>query len=379
MQTIEPNFFAKLGVRIGELREEGKDVIRLDMGSPDMPPAEFIVEAMQSSAEQHSHHGYTPHGGTRDYREAIAAYYRRRFSVELDPDTEVVGLIGSKEGLFHISMAFLETGDVTLVPDPAYPTYATAALFAGAEVVHMPLLSKNAFLPDLESIPRHALGPAKLLWVNYPNNPTGACATLEFFAELVAFASEHSLLVCHDAPYVDITYDGYHAPSLLQIPGAKKVAVEFNSLSKTYNMAGWRLGMACGNKYALSTLNSLKTNIDSSHFRAAQDGGIAALKGDQEWIVGRNAIYEQRRDIILAGLSKSGIEADTPQAAIYVWARTPHGNRAEEFAIAMLEEIGVSVTPGSLYGSFGAGYFRISLGTSTARVREAMERISAWV
>ena len=379
MQTITPYFFAELGAKIQEMRALGKDIIRLDMGSPDMPPASFIIEALRSSAALDSIHGYAPCGGTKDYREAIAAYYGRRFGVVLDPATEVVGLIGSKEGLFHLSMAFLEAGDVTLVPDPAYPTYATAGRFAGAEITTMPLLADNDFLPDLEAIPRETLRRTKLLWVNYPNNPTGACAPLAFFESLVRLAREHRLLICHDMPYAEITYDGYQAPSLLEIPGAKEVVIEFNSLSKTYNMAGWRLGMACGNAEAVSILNTLKTNIDSGQFRAMQDAGITAIAGNQSWLENRNSVYQERRDIVLAMLSEIGLTAFKPLAAIYVWARVPPGGTSSRFANAMLEEIGVSVTPGSLYGAHGEGYFRISLGTPTSLVRTAMDRIAAWI
>jgi len=379
MGTIKPYFFAKLGVRIAEMRAQGTDVIRLDMGSPDMPPAQFIVQKLQHAADQPDRHGYSPLGGSPGFREAVAKYYSQQFAVTLNPQSEIIGLIGSKEGLFHLSMAFLDPGDVALVPDPGYAVYASAARFAGAEVMTMPLLEQNNFLPDLSTIPETVRQRAKLLWLNYPNNPTGAVASDAFFTELIDFAQAHQILVCHDAPYLHVTYDGYRAPSLLQVPGAREVTVEFNSLSKTYNMAGWRLGMACGHAPAIAALHSLKSNLDSSNFMVVQDAGIAALTGDQSWFAERNTVYQERRDIVLNGLSQAGMTAFTPQAAMYVWARIPQGRQSGEFAGALLEEAGVSVTPGSFFGECGEGYFRISLSTPTPSVKEAMKRISTWL
>ena len=379
MGTIKPYFFAKLGVRITKMRTQGTDVIRLDMGSPDMPPAPFIVQELQRAADQPDRHGYSQLGGSPGFREAVATYYTRHFGVTLNPQSEVVGLIGSKEGLFHLSMAFLDPDDVALVPDPGYAVYASAARFAGAEVVTVPLLEQNNFLPNLSAIPANARQRAKLLWVNYPNNPTGAVASDAFFAELIDFAQANQILVCHDAPYLHVTFDGYQAPSLLQMPGAREVTVEFNSLSKTYNMAGWRLGMACGHAPAVAALHSLKSNVDSSQFPVVQDAGIKALTGDQNWFAERNAVYQERRDIVLNGLSQAGLIAYKPQAAMYVWARIPQGRQSGEFTSTLLEETGVSVTPGSFFGESGEGYLRISLSTMTPRVEEGMKRISAWV
>jgi LL-diaminopimelate aminotransferase len=268
---------------------------------------------------------------------------------------------------------------VVLVPDPGYAVYANAASFAGANVVTMPLLEQNNFLPDLSAIPANIRQQAKLLWVNYPNNPTGAVASEAFFNELIEFAHTHQIMVCHDAPYLHVTYDGYCAPSLLPVPGAQEVTVEFNSLSKTYNMAGWRLGMACGHTKAIAALHSLKSNLDSSQFLVVQDAGIAALTGDQSWLDERNAIYQVRRDIVLDGLSQASLIAHKPQAAMYVWSRIPEGRQSGEFTRMLLKETGVSVTPGSFFGTCGEGYFRISLSTPTPRVEEAMTRILAWI
>ncbi len=379
MDTINPFFFAELGVRIAELQAQGIDVVRLDAGSPDMPPKEFIVQELQTAANQLDRHGYSLLGGSMGFREAVANYYARHFDVTLNPPSEIVGLIGSKEGLFHLSMALLNPGDVALVPDPGYAVYSSAARFAGAEVVTMPLLEQNHFLPDLSTIPVAVRHRAKLMWLNYPNNPTGGVASDAFFTELIDFAHTYQIMACHDAPYLHVTYDGYRAPSLLQVPGAREVTVEFNSLSKTYNMAGWRLGMACGHAPAIAALHALKSNLDSSHFLVVQDAGIAALTGDQSWLSDRNAVYQERRDIVLDSLSQAGLTAYKPQAAMYVWSQIPQGRESTEFTRTLLEDTGVSVTPGSFFGKSGEGYFRISLGTPTPRVEEAMKRISAWV
>ena len=378
MQSVQPYFFAKLAKRMVALQAAGRDVIRLDVGSPDQPPAAFIRDALKHAVDQPGTHGYVAAGGLPEFRQAVAAYDSRRFGVAVDPQNQVEALIGSKEGLFHLSMAYLEPGDVALVPDPAYAVYEAAARFAGADVVLLPLRAEHGFLPQLAEIAPDAARRAKLLWLNYPNNPTGACAPLQLFTEAVAFAQRNDLLVCHDAPYLDVTYDGYTAPSILQVPGALEVAVEFNSLSKTYNMAGWRMGMAVGCAAAVRALHALKSNIDSSQFKAAQLAGVAALTGDQTWLAPRNALYQERRDAVLAGLRQAQLPAETPAGAMYVWAQVPAGMGSERFADDLLEQASVSVTPGAIYGVNGEGYFRISLGTATPRVREAMERIAEW-
>jgi len=387
LAALPPYFYADLTQRLAQLRARGVDLIRLDAGSPDLPPAPFIVQALQHSAEKPNHHGYMPYGGTPEYRAAWAEFYGRRFGVELDPQSEVVGLIGSKEGIFNLTMAFVNPGDVVLVPDPGYATYANAALFAGAEVVYLPLLAENKFLPDLrplkaakrfDAIPSDALRRAKLMWLNYPNNPTGAVAPLEFFAEVIALARAHGFIVAHDAPYTEITFDGYRAPSLLQLPGAKDVGVEFHSLSKTYNMAGWRVGVAAGNPEVLRALGQLKGHIDTGTFRPIMDAAAAALTGDQSWTIARNEIYRERRDVVVAALRAAGFQADTPVAAIYVWARLPEGVDDRAYASRLLENTGVSVTPGSVLGPSGAGYFRIALCHPVERLREAMQRVGRW-
>jgi len=378
MAALPPSFFAGLTKRIRELKAEGVDVIRMDMGSPDLPPPPFIVEALKRSADEPHTHGYTPFGGLPGYRAAWAEFYGRRFGVELDPDGELMGLIGSKEGIFELALAFVNPGDVVVVPDPGYGTYTAGAKFAGGEIVYMPLAAERQFLPDFAALPPDALRRAKLLWLNYPNNPTGAVATLEVFVEAVALAREYGFLLAHDAPYTEITYDGYVPPSLLQVPGAKDVAVEFHSLSKTANMAGWRLGVMAGNPDVVRIMSSLQSNIASGQFQPITDAATAALTGDQTWMVQRNAHYRERRDLVVAGVRAAGLQADTPAAAIYVWVRLPEGTDDQAYARALLDGAGVSATPGVVFGPGGRGYLRISLGTPTDRVRQAMQRWADW-
>jgi LL-diaminopimelate aminotransferase len=373
--NLPPYVFARVGRRIRELTAEGKDVIRLDIGSPDLPPPDFIVDALHRSAKDGSKHGYGGYYGTPQLRRAIATYYQQRFGVDLDPDTQVAPLIGSKEGIVNAAFAFVNPGSVVLVPDPGYPTYTLGTLLAGGQPYRVRLLAENGFLPDLEAIPEEVARAARILWLNYPNNPTGAVAPFEFLERAVAFGKRHNMLIAHDNPYCDVTFEGYVAPSILQVPGAMDVALEFNSLSKAYNMAGWRVGMAVGNTAAVGTLAKTKTNVDSGIFLAIQDAATVALTGDQEWLRDRNEIYRERRDLILAGLHEVGMRARKPQASLYVWAETPAGYTSEEFATRLLEEAGVSITAGTVFGQDGEGYLRISMGMSTDRVREAMERL----
>jgi LL-diaminopimelate aminotransferase len=379
MRRIPPYFYHQLQQRLSEIRARGVDVIRVDAGSPDLPPAPHIVAALSRSAETPSNHGYMPYPGTPEYRAAWAEFYRRRFQVELDPAHEVLGLIGSKEGVFHLHLALVNPGDVVLVPDPGYAAYTNGALFAEAEVVHMPLLARNRYLPDFSAIPDSALRQARIMWLNYPNNPTGAVAPLDLFADAVALARQYGFVVAHDAPYTEITYDGYRAPSLLQVPGAREVGVEFHSLSKTYNMGGWRAGVAAGNAEALGLLGTLKSNIDSGLFKGILDAGIAALTGDQGWIEARNAHYRRRRDLALEAVRWAGLEAEAPAGAIYIWARlpdrAPYHDDDLAYAGALLDATGVSLTPGSVFGPSGRGYIRISLCLDDARLAEALARL----
>ncbi|MER3543137.1 MAG: LL-diaminopimelate aminotransferase [Chloroflexota bacterium] len=379
LTAMPPYAFAALTQRIAALKAQGRDVIRLDIGSPDLPPAPFIIEALSRSAARADRHGYGPYGGIPELHQAIAGYYARRFGVELAPGRETLALIGSKEGIFNIALAYVDPGDVVLVPDPGYPTYSMGALLAGGEVYPLPLREENDFLPDLEAVPAEVLRRAKLLWLSYPNNPTTGLAPLAFFEQAVDFARRHNVLLCHDNPYADVTFDGYVAPSILQVPGAKEVAVEFNSLSKLYNMGGWRVGMVVGNAEALGHLARLKSNIDTALFISIQEAAVAALNGDQSWLQARNAVYRERRDIVIEGLRAAGLAARVPQATMYVWARIPDGQTSAGFASRLLEDTGVSLTPGTVFGACGEGYIRISLGIATERIREAMERLRAWM
>lgn len=375
---IKPYFFADLGKRIAAMRAKGADVVRLDIGSPDLPPPGFILEAMFESASKPNTHGYTL-GQTQPFRNAVATYYEGRFGVKLDPKTEVVDLIGSKEGLFVLSQVLLNPGDVALVPDPSYAVYAMGAEIAGAQPYMMPLLEKNAFLPDFEAIPADILKKAKILWLNYPNNPTGAIADLKFFERAVAFARKHNILLAHDAPYCDVGFNGYHAPSLMQVPGAKEVAIEFNSVSKTYNMAGWRVGMAVGHPDAVKYIETYKSQQDSAIFAPLMAAAETAMLGDQSWLNERNRVYQVRRDAVIDGLHRAGLRVAPPQAALYVWAPVPGGEGSLEFCARMLEDVAVSTTPGVVFGKHGEGYFRISLVTDIERLREGAERIAGWL
>ena len=375
LANIPPYPFVRWAQHVEAACRKGMDVVRLDVGNPDMPPPDDVIAALSQSAHQPEHHGYSSYRGLPALREAIAGYYQRRFGVGLDPDTQVVPLIGSKEGIVNMALACLDPGDLTLVPDPSYAPYTMGTALAGAQSYPLPLLPERGFLPDLDAIPADVADRAVLMWLNYPNNPTGGTADLEFFAQAVDFARRHDLLLCHDAPYCDVTYDGYVAPSLLQLDGASEVAVEFNSLSKTVNMAGWRVGMAVGNAGALASLAQVKSNVDSGMFRPLQDAAIRALSIDPGWLSTRNAVYRERLEIILGGLRAAGMETPHPRATLYVWAQVPPGWTSEAFALALLEQTGVAIVPGSFFGPGGEGYVRVSVTAPTARIREAVERL----
>lgn len=376
---LRPYFFAQLGKKINGMRARGVDVIRLDMGSPDLPPPDPVIEALAAAARVPANHGYTLGSGTAGFRQAVAEYYERRFGVDLDPGYEVIDLIGSKEGLFILSMAYLNPGDVSLVPDPGYAVYAKGAEIAGAQPHRMPLTADNAFLPDLGAIPADVLKRAKVLWLNYPNNPTGAIVDLDYFKSVIAFAKKHSLVVAHDAPYTDVGFDGYRAPSLMQVPGAKEVAVEFNSFSKAFNMAGWRLGMVVGQPDILKYIETYKSQQDSAIFAPIMAAGEAAMQTDQSWINARNQVYQRRRDIVLDGLHSAGLRVQPPQASLYIWVPLPEGTRSKEFCARMLDDVSVSTTPGAVFGQHGEGYLRISLVTDDERIKEGTARMVEWL
>ncbi len=380
ISDFKPYFFAQLSNRIDELKRQGVDIIRLDMGSPDLPPEKNIIDSLINSARRSDTHGYSTMGGTPAFKKAVAEYYLRRYGVSLDPKKEILALIGSKEGLFNLSQVILNPGDYALIPDPGYPVYRSSAMIAGAKPFPIPLRRINGFLPKFEDIPIEIAQASKILWLNYPNNPTGASASLAFFKQAVDFARNFDILIAHDAPYMEITFDGSLAPSILQVSGSKDNCVEFNSLSKTYNMAGWRVGMAIGNPDVLQLLHTYKSQVDSSQFLPVIEAGVAALTGDQEWIFGRNEIYRERRDIVMQGLKKTKLIVDCPSAGLYVWFATPSKyDCSAAFCEALLNDTGVSITPGSVYGDFGEGFARISLVTETKRISEAMNRIVNWL
>lgn len=373
--NLPPYLFAEADRQIAAKRAAGFDVVSLGIGDPDLPTPAPIVEELKRTAEIPANHRYPEYYGLPELRQAIANWYQKRFGVDLHPDNEVVPLIGSKEGIFHIALAYIDPGDVALVPDPAYPVYGIGTMLAGGTPYMMPLLQENDFLPDLEAIPAAVLEKARLLWINYPNNPTSAVAPWEFYEKVADFARKHNLLVCSDNAYSDVCYDGYKAPSFLQLPGAKDIAVEFHSLSKTYNMTGWRIGMMVGNSSAVSALGKVKTNVDSGIFQAVQYAGIVALNEDQSWLDERNKIYQRRRDFVLSVLKEIGIEAPTPKASLYIWARAPKGYTSLQFSLKLLDELAVWVTPGVGFGPSGEGWFRISLTTPDDRLDEAMKRL----
>ena len=382
MEKLGPYLFSAIGAKVRELKAKGIQVISLGIGDPDVPtPDPIVLELIRSATDVNDpdRFRYGSDWPLDVFPKAVAEYYRKRFGVEIDPQSEVVPLIGSKEGIAHIALCYLDPGDIALVPEPGYPVYKIGALLALAESYPMPLLSERNWTPDFSAIPSEVLKRAKLLWLNYPNNPTAACVTLEFFEEAVAFAKEHGLLICHDAAYVDITYDGYVAPSILQVPGAKEVAIEFGSLSKPFAMTGWRIGWAVGNPEAVQLLATVKDNIDSGIFRPIQRAGAKAL---QLWCQDPSIIrpvvdtYQRRRDFVLRALREAGIQASTPKGSLYIWAPIPNGfTNSQEFATFLLERAHVAVTPGGGYGPAGEGYFRISLTYPDTVIAEAMERI----
>ncbi len=381
--------FARWGERVSGAKESGLELIRLDMGNPDLAPPDEVIEALCQSARRADHHGYPGYRGIPTLRRAIANYYDRRFNVPLDPETEILPLIGSKEGLINLALAFLDPGDVALVPDPGYAPYSRGTILAGARPYTFPLLPEHSFLPDLDGIPSHVATEARLMWLNYPNNPTGATADMDLFSRALDFARHQELLLCHDAPYSDVTYDGYRAPSLLQVPGALEVAVEFNSLSKMTNMAGWRIGMAVGNAGALRALARVKSNVDSGIFHPLQEAAAAALatlSAEPSWLVQRNTVYRERLELLAEGLRRAGLEARRPQATPYLWVRIPDPppdpvalrGTSEEFAQLLLEETGVAVAPGSFFGEAGEGFIRVSATAPTAQIQEAVRRLQAF-
>ena len=376
VSQLPPYVFATMAQRIAARRAQGDHVINFGMGDPDIPMPDFLVESLCRAAHDPATHRYPSYFGLPALREAISAWYRRRFDVALDPMTEVLPLIGSKEGIANIALAFCDPGEIALVPDPGYPVYRTGTIMADGQVYPVPLRAERGWLPDLAAIPQEICEQANLLWLNYPNNPTGATADLAFFAEVVTFARRHDIIICHDNPYSEISYDGYQPPSILQVPGAREVAVEFNSLSKTYNMAGARVGMVVGNPQVIEALSRIKSNIDSGLPTMLQQTALTALTGDQGWIAERNRIYQQRRDRLCQALCAAGITAPPPRASLYIWGQVPGEMTSAAFANHLFEQLAVVVTPGTSFGACGEGYFRMSVTVPDSEVAQAADRLA---
>ncbi|MBU0482081.1 MAG: LL-diaminopimelate aminotransferase [Proteobacteria bacterium] len=375
LKQLPPYLFAELDRKKDAVKARGVDVIDLGVGDPDLPTPDHIISKLAEAAKIPAYHRYPSYSGMNRFREAVSAWYNKRCGIKLDPVKEVVSLIGSKEGIAHIPLAFINPGDVVLVPSPAYPVYKIATLFAGGVPYEMPLRKENGFLPDLDAIPADVLTKAKMMFLNYPNNPTAAVATREFFEKVVAFANAHNIMICHDFAYSEMSFDGYVPLSFLEIPGAMEVGIEFHSLSKTYNMTGWRIGWAAGNASIIGGLGQIKSNIDSGIFEAIQVAGIEAMRDDASWLARMQTIYTERRDVVLNGLAKLGLKAECPKATFYVWVETPKGYDSAGTVAHLLENAGIVTTPGNGFGGPGEGYFRIALTVSKERLQEAIDRI----
>jgi len=375
---LPPYLFVGISRKIAEKKARGEDVISFAIGDPDIPTPHSIIERLCQAAQDPANHRYPESDGLPQLRQAISSWYERRFGLSFDPDKEVLPLIGSKEGIGHIALCFIDPGDLALVTDPGYPVYSIGTMFAGGDCHFLPLTEDNDFLPDLDQVPEEVAQRAKMLWINYPNNPTAAVADLNFFEKVVAFAKRHDLAVCHDAPYTEVAFDGYRPPSFLQATGARDVGVEFHSLSKSYNMTGWRIGMVVGNEGIVGALTRVKSNLDSGIPQAIQYAAIEALLGDQDCIAEHNSIYQRRRDLVVETLAKIGLMTRPPRASLYVWARIPQGYTSLDFCTKLLDEASVVVTPGSGYGKNGEGYIRLSLTTPDDRLEEGLSRMERW-
>lgn len=376
LKALPPYLFAEVDRKKRELIAKGKDVIDLGVGDPDTPTPDFIIEAMTKAAKDGSNHRYALDAGMPVFRDSIAQWFENRYGVKLDPAKEILPLIGSKEGIAHFPLAVINPGDISLIPDPGYPPYRSGTLFAGGIPYYMPLLEANDFLPDLKAIPADVLAKAKVIYINYPNNPTSAIATKEFYKEVVAFAHKHELIIASDAAYNEVGFDGYQAPSILEVAGAKEVAVEFHSLSKTFSMTGWRVGFAAGNPELVTLLAKVKSNVDSGIFQAIQLAGKAALDHGKEAHQKLLQMYQTRRDLLVSSFNKMGWPIKGPKATFYCWIPVPPGYTSTELAVKFLEELSIVVTPGNGFGPNGEGYFRISLTMPDARIEEAVARIA---
>jgi len=375
VEQIPPYLFAQIDKKKEEMRKKGMDLIDLGIGDPDLPTPQPIIERLKKASEDPRNHHYPSYEGMIQFRQAAANWFERRFGITFDPKTEVLTLIGSKEGIAHIPLAFVNPGDYVLVPSPGYPVYRVATLLAGGTPYFLPLLKENGFLPKLSEIPKEVAERSKLLFINYPNNPTSAIAEKPFFEEVVAFARRYGIIVCHDAAYSELAFDGYRPLSFFEVGGAKEVGIEFHSLSKTFNMTGWRIGFAVGNPEIVSGLGRVKTNIDSGLFQVIQEAGIEALNHFDTPIPNIIRIYEGRRDVMVKGLREMGLEVDSPRATFYLWIRVPRGYTSAQFATLLIEQAGIVATPGNGFGEAGEGYIRMTLTVDESRLQEAIERL----
>ena len=375
---LAPYPFVEISRIIAEKRAAGADVVTFGIGDPDIPTPQPIVDRLLEASQDPPNHRYPETDGLPEVRRAIAQWYEQRFGVQLDPDKEVLPLIGAKEGIGHAAFCFLDPGDIALIPDPAYPVYGVGTMFAGADSHIMPLYERNGWLPELDAIPGPVADAAKLMWLNYPNNPTSAVATHEDLAAAVAYCREKDIALLHDAAYSEVGYEGYRATSCMQVEGAKDVSLEFHSLSKTYNMTGWRIGMAVGNADMIRALFQIKANLDSGIPQAIQQMAIEALTGPQDCVDSNVEIYQRRRDRVVKALRTLGLTVDVPRASLYIWARVPEGFTSAELAARLLEETDIVVTPGSSYGQYGEGYIRLSLTTPDEQVEKGCQRLESW-
>jgi LL-diaminopimelate aminotransferase len=375
VEEIPPYLFAEIDRKKAEMRRKGMDLIDLGIGDPDIPTPQPIIERLKKAAENPKHHRYPSYEGMIEFRTAVAQWYQKRFGVTLDAATEVLSLIGSKEGIAHIPLAFVNPGDYVLVPSPGYPVYRVSTLFAGGTPYYLPLRKEAGFLPNLSEIPGSVAEKSKLLFINYPNNPTAAIAEKSFFEEVVTFARRHQIIVCHDAAYSEVAFDGYRPISFMEVEGASEVGIEFHSLSKTFNMTGWRIGFAVGCTEIVSALGRIKENIDSGLFQAIQEAGIEALTRFETPLSANIQIYERRRNLMVKGLRELGLEVDQPKATFYLWIHVPEKQTSAQFAALLLEKAGIVATPGNGFGDAGEGYIRMALTVDESRLKEAIERL----
>ena len=375
IEKLPPYLFAEIDRKVAEAKARGADIISFGVGDPHLPTPKHVIDALAGAATDAATHRYPSYTGMPEFRSSIADWYQRRFGVTLDPDTQVLPLVGSKEGIFHLPVAFVDPGDVALIPDPGYPVYETGTILAHGEPVMMPLTADNDFVPDLTALSHETLDKARVMWLNYPSNPTAACVDIGFFERAVAFCKNNDILVAHDAAYTEITYDGYVAPSVLQAPGALDCAIEFHSLSKTYNMTGWRIGWVAGSGEAIEAMKRLKTNIDSGIFDAVQRAGIAAIEGPQDDLLATIETYRHRRDLLCDGLKSMGIVVEPPKGSIYLWVPVPEGHDSGSFTTFLLDEVDIVVAPGTGYGPSGEGFIRFSLTIADERLEEGVERL----